>query len=237
MTTKKAAITIIISLFLMLPMRTILGVAEDRRPPSLFVEYQKGVLILKAREIPLNLIFDAIRNECLIEISGLERRESEPVTLSLQSVTLEEGLKQILNHLGEKNYAFEFVDEKLRRVSVLPRAKKGISALPLPTNEVAVEQGFADRPVIYSIVKGSQADTLNLLEGDIVVEYDDVKIKTARQLIKVVKSKSDKGQVDMIVVRDSEPIRFVLNGGFIGIRVLTVRIPKEELKRYYSGHY
>ena len=234
---KRAAITIIIALFLLFPMRTASKVTEDKRPPSLFVEYQSGVLVLKARETPLRLIFNAIRNECLIEISGLERRGSEPVTLSLQSVSLPEAMKQILSYLGEKNYAFEFVDERLRRVAVLPRAKKGISSLPLPTNGVAVEQSFVDRPVIYSIVKGSQADTLNLLEGDIVVEYDDVKIKTARQLIEVVKTKSDRGQLDMIVVRDNEPIRFVLNAGFIGIRVLTVRIPRKELESYYSGQY
>lgn len=221
-------------IFIVFQMCATLGVAEDKIVSSVIVEFQQAKLVLQARGTPLWKILDGISHKCLVEISGLELRVNEPITFSSKGGTLEDVLKSLLQHLGEKNYAFEFYGERLRRVSVVPEAKSGVSSLPLRINKEVIKKKFVNVVRVQSVVDGSQAQTLDLWEGDLIIEYDGVKISSTQGLIKEVKKKSHKEQVEMIVVRGHEPVRFVLNGGFIGVRIKNIRIPKGELVNYYS---
>jgi len=212
-----------------------LAIAEEKIVSSVMVDFKRGELILHSQRTPLGMILDEIRRKCMVEILGLENRANELLTFSSQGGTLPEELKRLLSSLGERNYAFEFVDEKLRRVSVLPKAKSDFTSFPVRLNQEVIGGDFVKVPKIQSLVDGSQAQTLDLLEGDLIVEYDGVQIRTADQLIKETKKKSQKEQVEMIIVREKIPIRFVLNAGFIGVRIKTITIPKEDLAYYYSG--
>ncbi|MFC1533749.1 hypothetical protein ACFL7M_10330 [Thermodesulfobacteriota bacterium] len=200
------------------------GLTEGKNISPLIVAFQQGNLSLKAEEIPLARILDEIRKNCLVQISGLEARENEPITFSFKG-ELEEGIKRFLRHLGEKNYAFEFIKGDLRRVLILPEAKDNTSSISNRVNR----EGIQDKPLtavrIQGIIDGSQAETLGLLEGDIIIEYDGIEIQTARQLISETRKRAHKEQIDMTVMRDNVLIPFVLRGGLIGIRIKTITNP------------
>lgn len=234
MGTKNTTLKMSLFIFLMFQLWTTLGVAEDKIVPSVIVELQQGKLVLRAQEAPLRKILDGILRECLVEILGLESRKNEPITFSSIEGTLEDVLKQLLRHLGEKNYAFEFVDERLKRASVFPEAKGAAYLPPFPPAEKVSQKKLVDVVRVQGIVDNSQAENLALREGDLIIEYDGVKISQTQELVKEVKKKSHKEEVGMIVVRDHEPIQFVLDGGFIGVRINTIKIPNEELDHYYS---
>jgi hypothetical protein len=53
-------------------------------------------------------------------------------------------------------------------------------------------------------------------------------------LVAEVEKKAADEKVEMVIVRDQIPQRLTLSGGFIGIRVMTTKIPKEEFNTYYT---
>jgi S1-C subfamily serine protease len=90
-----------------------------------------------------------------------------------------------------------------------------------PVARDAVEQAVR----VINVNAGTQAERLDLRRGDLVVEYDGVQIRNSQQLVSIVRQKSDAETVEMVVVRDGEPLRMSLNGGLIGINVKTVAVP------------
>ena len=79
----------------------------------------------------------------------------------------------------------------------------------------------------------SQAELIGLLPGDLIVEYDGIRINSATQLVRVVEENSTKSQVEMVVVRDKRPMRVILQGGRIGVRITNKKITKEEYDTYF----
>ena len=86
--------------------------------------------------------------------------------------------------------------------------------------------------MVQSIVEGSQAETAGLQKGDIILEYDGVRITSAQQLVNEVEKKAASSQIEMLFVRQKIPTRLILNGGFIGVRVMTTKILRAELNTY-----
>ena len=74
---------------------------------------------------------------------------------------------------------------------------------------------------------------MDLMQGDIIVEYDGIRINSAAQLVKEVKKKSTNNQVEMIVVRDRTSRRLILIGGVIGVRITTEKVSKREYLNYF----
>jgi S1-C subfamily serine protease len=107
-----------------------------------------------------------------------------------------------------------------------------VENLKPPADEPETQE-FADVAQIQSIIASSQAETLGLLEGDIIIEYDGVPITSARQLVAEVEKKAGRDRVEMVIVREKTPQRLTLSSGFIGIRIKTTKIPKEEFNTYY----
>ena len=68
-----------------------------------------------------------------------------------------------------------------------------------------------------------------MIAGDIIFEYDGVRITSAQQLVDEVGEKDESSQVEMIILRDKHPIRLILAGGMIGVRVMTKQISKKEI--------
>ncbi len=201
------------------------------------VDLQRGRLTVEAEKTPLGELLEAINDKYPLQVKGLERRSGETITFLAKNDPPERLFKRLLRQLGETNYAFEFAGSRLRRVSVMPESRAGSSAgtaapfratapNPLPQEEeIAVVR--VDR-----VIEGSQAQALNLQKGDLVLEYDGLTINSTSQLMQEVKKKSKKGSVDMMVVRDGQPMHLALKGGFIGIHIVPHRVPRSEYERF-----
>jgi C-terminal processing protease CtpA/Prc len=199
------------------------------------VEMRHDRVILRAQEAVLGEFLAAIRRECSVEISGLAARANERITLFVEEETVEKGLKRLLKHLGETNYAFVFQNDALTRISVFPKGKKDVSLQTQKNKQHVSEEGLASVVRIQKIVEGSQAEAFGLTRGDLIIAYDGVRIEKNEQLVAEVKKKKDKSHVNLLIVRDGRPLEFVLNGGFIGVNIISTKIPKEEFDSYYAN--
>jgi S1-C subfamily serine protease len=139
----------------------------------------------------------------------------------------------MLRYLGVKNFAIQFDDARLTRVVVLPESVGDITISENlqsdrwnPPESISVAQ-------IMSVDEFSQAQSLDLTSGDIIIEYDGVRISSAQQLVEEVEKKAENSQVDMIVIREKNSMRLILAGGTIGVRIRTKNISYEEIDVVY----
>jgi membrane-associated protease RseP (regulator of RpoE activity) len=234
-----------LTVFLMLKIFATSGVAEEKDFSSLSVEYQQGTLVIQANGVPLGKILDGISSKCRVKIEGLESRKNESITFSSGSGTLYEALRRLFSLLDEGNYAFEFHDQELVRVLVLPETDGVATSRPV-SKEIKksiqknagsatqeTKQEFVTVPKILQIDADSQAEAVGLLKGDLIVEYGGVKIRASNQLVGEVKKKTSTEEVEIVVIRDQKSMRFSLEGGAIGVGVEDVKIPKDEFESYY----
>jgi len=179
-------------------------------------------------------VLDKIRQKHRISIFGLKNRKNETVTLACQEKNLEDLLKCLLRSMNVKNYAFVYDNERLTRLSVFPEAKNNLPLSSSTISDAAREKKTITVLEVHSIIEKSQAKHLGLRTGDLIVEYDGVKVSNVRELVKQTKKKTPYEQVEMVVVRDQIPIRLYLNGGFIGMGVKPKKILKEEFEGIYQ---
>jgi len=192
-----------------------------------------GKFFIQAGQASVRTITDALHNDFDIEIKGLETLNSEKISLSIEADSLEELVKGLLRHLNIKNYAFEFADERLKLVNIFPGAKYSESHPSATKTDSTQSKETVTVAVIKSVVESSQADSLGLLPGDLIVEYDGVRIRNAAQLVNEVEKKSSKSHIDMLVGRNQSPMRLVVQGGFLGVRITTERISKPAYSEFY----
>jgi len=191
---------------------------------------------MEAHDSVLVEIFKELYDKYSIEVSGLESRESDKITFSFEADTLEALLRGLLRYLGVKNFAIHFADATLTKIVVVPDS---VSDITTSENVQMDEMDQRDQvePLsvaqIQSIVEFSQAESLDLITGDIIIEYDGVRITSAQQLVEEVEKKSEKSQVEMIVIREKNPVRLILAGGIIGVRIMTKKISKDEINSIY----
>lgn len=195
-----------------------------------------GTFTIESQGSLLKEILDSLRKDFAIEIIGLEQKNDTPVSFSHTSDSLEGLLKALLRHIGEKNYAFEFIDQKLKRISVLPGSAN--ADVPVATNEPMADSELPLVAVaeVQSVVEGSQAESLGIIPGDIILAYDGVKINNALQLVKEVEKKSSAANIELIVIRNHSALRYTVIGGFIGVRIQTKQIPKEDYEKFNSNN-
>ena len=192
-----------------------------------------GNIIIETHDSVLSEIFKELYDKYSIEVSGLESRESDKITFSFEADTLEALLRGLLRYLGVNNFAIQFADATLTRIVVVPDSMSDMTT----SENVQMDQKDQLEPLsvaqIQSIVEFSQAESLDLIAGDIIIEYDGVRITSAQQLVEEVEKKSEKSQVEMIVIREKNPVRLILAGGIIGVRIMTKKISKEEINAIY----
>ena len=198
------------------------------KEPSTVV-FHEDRLFITTRDTPLKELLSDIHRTYDLQVAGLEKAENFKVSLTIQG-SVQDVLKRLMRHLKIKNYAFIFSDGRLRQVSIFPESHatyqyKAHENRSPPANQVTV-----NAVEIADIVQESQADLLDLRKGDIVAEYDGAKIAHHGQLIKVTKEKPEEEQADLVIIRNGERMQFTLNGGFIGIKIKTVKIFKSELE-------
>jgi hypothetical protein len=192
-----------------------------------------GNIIIEAHDSVLVEIFKELYDKYSIEVSGLESRESDKITFSFEADTLEALLRGLLRYLGVKNFAIQFADATLTRIVVVPDSMSDITR----SENMRMDQRDQVEPLsvaqIQSIVEFSQAESLDLIAGDIIIEYDGVRITSAQQLVEEVEKKSENSQVEMIVIREKNPVRLILAGGIIGVRIMTKKISREEINSIF----
>ena len=188
-----------------------------------------GNVFINAHDSALVEILKELYDKYSIQISGLENRESDRITFSFEADTLEALLRGMLRYLGVKNYAIEFADATLTRVVVVPDSIGDSIPVENEPSEQRSQAGSVSVAQVQSIVEFSQAESLDLAAGDIIIEYDGVRITSAQQLVNEVEKKAENSQVEMVVIREKSPMRLILAGGIIGVRILTKKIAKEEI--------
>ncbi len=188
-------------------------------------------LTLEAAGLPLGKILEEIKMQAGVEFVGLEDRKEDTVNFSAQAEPLEKALKRLLRYLDVSSYAFEYKRTKLKRVSVVPKSKSDVPVLRPPVPAESGQFPVANERVvrIIRVNEGTQAEHLDLKENDLILEYDGVRIRSAQELVAAVKKKEPAETVEMLVIRDREPRRILLNGGLIGVNVITVTVPGAEL--------
>jgi S1-C subfamily serine protease len=194
---------------------------------------ENGILFIRARNVSLKSVVASLQKDFAVDINGLESLENDKITFVFEASSLEELVKGLLRYLNIKNYAFEFADDNLRIVTVVAGSKRIIAGSVDSNSDSAKQEETVSVAVIKSIVVSSQAETLDLMQGDFIVEYDGIRINSAAQLVKEVKKKSAKSQIEMIVVRDQTSRRLILHGGVIGVRITTEKVSKQEYLKYF----
>ncbi len=204
------------------------GIAEDG-PVDEIVKFQNNTLTIQASKIPLTKILSAIQNKCLVKITGLEHRRDEKITFFSNKGSPERVLKDFLRHLGEKNYAFEYGNEALLQIVVLPGAKADNYPPATLANQKENPPETVKAVRVVGVIDESQAQSAGLMKGDIILEYAGLKIGSTDELIKATKTKTNTDQVEILVLRENYRLRFILNGGLIGVRITNASISKESL--------
>jgi membrane-associated protease RseP (regulator of RpoE activity) len=194
-----------------------------------------GRISFGAQDATLAEIVKELFDRFTIEVNGLENRENQKITFSYTADTPEDLLKSLLRHFGIKNFAFEFTDATLQRLIVLPESSDNISSFSESAKDTSQQNAMVGIAMVQSIVESSQAESAGLQAGDIILEYDGVPISSAQQLVDEVENKSESRQVEMVLVRHKIPTRLILSGGFIGVRVMTRNIPREEFVTYQES--
>ena len=199
---------------------------------DLNVTLNEDKLTVKAENVSLKRILEGIYGAYPLIVRGLESRSDEVIDFTAKDQPPEKMFKRLLRQLGETNYAFEFKGERLSRISVMPEAK-GKASSPRPPS-ASVQPGEDQVPVVRvdRVIDGSQAQELGIQSGDLVIEYDGVKVTDPGELIREVKQKSDSPSVGMTLLRDGAPFRLNLAGGFIGIHIVPHKAPRETVAGY-----
>lgn len=192
-----------------------------------------GKFFIRADDSSLRAVADALHSSFDMEIRGLESQERKKINLVFEAESLEELVKGLLRHVNIKNYAFEFADEQLKLVIIFPAAKNRVSPSTANSDASSQREETVTVVVVKSVVESSQAESLGLLPGDLIVEYDGIRLNNAAQLVKEVKRKSTKGSIDMLAVHNDLPVRFVVQGGFLGVRITTERMSRSAYLNFF----
>jgi C-terminal processing protease CtpA/Prc len=188
-------------------------------------------LTIEARQMPLGELIAQIERQCAVVVTGLEDRYGQTVSFAARHETAEGALKRLLQQLEERNYALVFNRTHLTRVSVFPPAKGNGSQFrqleaATPPEPPPQHAFWAVR--ITKVHQGTQAQAHGMKTGDLIIEYDGKRIMKSQDLVAAVKEKGAAQAVEMVLVRNRRPIRMILNGGLIGVNVISVAVPPQE---------
>lgn len=95
-----------------------------------------------------------------------------------------------------------------------------MEGLDIPEEQLArtfqVARDSTPRLAISRIVPGSQAETLNLMAGDIILTYNGNRVLSTDVLIERI-AENRAPSVEMVILRDGEELAFSLKKGKVGI--------------------
>ena len=201
-------------------------------PPSVTLSIDQKNIILNAQSAQVTDVLNQFKNTLKIWFEGLDPKSNQTITLYCKTKSPLILVRRLLRHLEQNNYALIYSGTTLVRVHVLPqsteaRADSIIDELKRETTEnklflIALVQ-------IMGVIEDTQAERHGLQEGDYIVKYDNQKIHNANELVRMVHENASRTLIELIVIRKGEEIRFLLNGGLIGVRIQTIPVTKQKL--------
>jgi hypothetical protein len=215
--------------FLVWVLQTVTAFSAVHDAPDVF--FSIGVtdteVTMVAKGISLEDLIERIKNDISVEIKGLTLKPDNPVTFSHKGKSSEIVLRQLLRHLGEKNFAYEFSDDKLIRITVFP---EGTQSAPIPAaTDNKLKSDSISLVEIVDVLEETQAEKLDLKEGDYIYTYNGRRIFRHEELVEETFKDNGPTPVSMVIIRKGKLTRVFLDRGFIGIHVRTKLILKKEL--------
>lgn len=196
------------------------------------VTCENDTLICTADELLISELENLLLQECGIRIIGLKAPEDQRITYKSSGPILV-SIKRLLRFLNAESYVFEFNGDQLTHVLIYSRGKTQYRR-PGHYSHFSQSKGAGNKVnavKVLDIVSGSQAEVHGFQKNDIIVEYDSVPIKSASQLVSVVKKKKkEKQRVELVLFRDGSRYSYVLDSGLIGVRIQTVRVSPDEIR-------
>jgi len=181
-------------------------------------------LIIDADQLSIERILELLSQKCDITISGLKIPKDHTITYHSSGNIIDE-IKRLLKYLNAENNAFEFSGNKLTHVIVFSKGKSKYYLPPASFERPDLPPREKISAVkVVEIVPGSQAEVHGFQKGDIIIEYDSVKITSASQLVDEVKKKKHLQRVELVLTRDKTRLNYIINSGLIGVRIQTIRV-------------
>lgn len=191
------------------------------------------------RDMDVHAAVRQLETRFQIRIQGLAHRYGQKMSF-VCSGPVPQVMAQFLRQLNETDYAFFYKGNRLSRIVVVNggvnTGAAGAVHDPLPENTDPTEESDALAEVAYvrDVLENTTAEKIGLQPGDIIIEYDGVKISHFSTLKKQTRLAAHKPAVSMTIVRDRAPLRMFLEPGVIGVVMGLQKIPARELAGYYA---
>lgn len=221
-----------LTLFLAVLVLPLSAEAENPAP----VTKDRGFITIRANDLRLENILDQLQDRHFLQFSGISEHLNQQVTLSCTG-SAENVVKRLLKALGIRNYAFTFTGERLTQVSILP-ASDSLETIQKPlARQLESEKKTLSLPSstvqIKAVLPGTQAERIPLEPLDYILAYNGHRVQNAQGLIAHVKQYANQDWVSLFIVRNKIPMEFILEGGFIGVQVITVPMDSRTLETLY----
>ncbi len=195
-----------------------------------------GLLTIKADNVELKHIILEFEAQHSLKFTGFSDFMDNKITLSNTGSTTDI-MTKLLKLLEIQNYAYTFNGERLIHVTALPNSNRIRTSLG-PVTETPKKRDTnklnSSTVLIQKVLHDSQGEMIQLEVNDYIIAYNGHKIPTARRLIDYVKKYKAEESVSLVIVRDERILEFTLNGGLIGVQIVTIPIKFEILENYYK---
>jgi len=215
---------------LVMPFLIVVHLSASAVDASTVLKKQGQRWELNIQKIPLSELLERLFREHQVIVSGLDSRGKEILNLTAVGDSLADIIRSLLLNLGEKNFAFEYTDNRLSRVLVLPGGAEDMRNIStIVSSQVPALAESVDAVEVLGIIEGSQAQNLDIRKGDLLLEYDGMKIDRASKLVEETKKRSSADEIELVLLRNGDPVRLNARGGFLGVQVKTIKIFTEEM--------
>lgn len=202
---------------------TVRGAGENGA--SFRIEFQDDGVVFFSEGATVGEILAGIGDEFRMTVSGLSEKQLQQVSATLKGDSVQDAMRRLLRQLGVRNFAFHYTEDRLSHVSVFPESKT--PGPPVRQPPVSASSTRDSAVEVIDVVEGTQARTIGLEKGDLILEYGGIRLGRASQLVEETRNRDSFETVELAVLRNGERLRFFVNGGLIGVRVKTVRMRNE----------
>ena len=220
---------VIISLILLVSAQTF---ASSSSLPTVTLSVDPKNIIFDAQSAPVTDVLNQFETTLKIGFKGLDLESNQTITFYYEAKSPLVFVRRLLRHLGQNNYALFYSGTRLVRVHVLPQSD-GVhvySVIDELKKEITENNLFLIAFVqIQGIIEDTQAERHGLQKGDYIVKYDNQRIHNPNELIRITQENVSRQSIELVVIRKGKEIRFLLNGGLIGVRIQTIHTTTQGL--------
>ena len=205
-------------------------------PPPILRE-NGSMVTLQAEGLPLKQILEELQTGHGLIFSGIFEYSDQEVTLSCTGSVMDV-VKSLLKTLGVRNYAFTFSGERLIHVSVLPVSFSAVTTPPPLVKESHAKKTTpldTSAVLVKTVLPGTQGERISLAPNDVILSYNGARVPNAQRLIALVKQYEQEDRINLVIARDGIPMEFILEGGFIGVQIITVPVDSQTLEGLYRA--